>query len=311
VLTLGGVFLWKHDQILDWAAARGYEPSREVSQLAADDTFTSYSDQLFRANRPELLGKADFNKHCTDPSDLVTVLGCFTGNRQGIYLYDVADPRLAGVEQVTAAHEMLHQAYQRLGGSEKTRVNGLLQQYHDLKASQKLKDKIASYKRSEPGELLNEMHSIFGTEAADIGPELEEYYKKYFSDRQKILAFYNHYQAEFDSLREQIEAYDAQLSALKTEIDQSKQELAALEAELRSDRSQLDAYLAANQIQKYNAAVPGFNAKVNKYRALISDINANVNEYNRILAERNALAVQQRGLQEAIDSSVDAAPKQQ
>jgi len=302
-------FWLRHNDILDWAATRGYQPTPVVANLVTDTTMTPYAKKIFYANRPVVEGKAQFNKHCTDPSEQVAVLGCFTGNRMGIYLYDVTDERLLGIDQVTAAHEMLHQAYQRLSKKEKTRINGLLQEYHDLKASQKLKDKIASYKKSEPGELQNEMHSIFGTEAVDLSAELEEYYKQYFVSRQKVLALHQKYQAEFDQRIVRIEDYDSRLSSLKSQIETNKKDLDAREKELNQRRAQLDSYLAANKISEYNSAVPGFNAVVIAYRNLVDGTNDMVDEFNLLLAERNALAIQERQLEAAIDSSVDAASR--
>lgn len=311
LLVAAGAVLWfKHNELLDWAAARGYEPSAEVAQLVSETTMTPYAQRLFYANRPVVEDKEAFNRHCTDPSEQVAVLGCFTGNRLGIYLYDVTDERLNGIEHVTAAHEMLHQVYQRLNGRDKTRINGLLQEYHDLKASQRLKDKIASYKNSEPAELQNEMHSIFGTEAIDLPVELEDYYRQYFTNRQAVLALHQKYQDEFDRRIAQITDYDAQLENLKARIESNKQDLRGREQELSQRRAQMDAYLAAERINEYNAAVPGFNASVAAYRNLVNATNQMVDEFNRLLGERNALAVQERELEAAIDSSVDTANKQ-
>jgi len=310
LLVAGTAFWFKHDRVLDWAAARGYQPTAAVQELAINTTMTAYAKQLFYANRPAIESKKEFNAHCTDPSEQVAVLGCFTGNRLGIYVYDVTDERLNGIEQVTAAHEMLHQAYQRLSKKDKTRINGLLQEYHDLHASQQLKDKIASYKSSEPDQLQNEMHSIFGTEASDLPAELEDYYKQYFADRQQVLALHQKYQAEFDQRIAQISDYDNQLTQLKNQIEANKQELNTREQELHERHAQLDAYLAANRIQEYNAAVPGFNALVVAYRNLVNSTNKLVDQFNNLLATRNALAVQERQLEAAIDSSVNTAPKQ-
>jgi len=310
LVATGGVLVVRHDQILDWAATRGYQPSSQVRQLVTDDTMTPYAKRLFYANRPAVEDKQAFNAHCTNPSEQVAVLGCFTGNRLGIYLYNVTDPRLSGIEQVTAAHEMLHQAYQRLGGAEKTRINGLLQQYFDLHASPALRDKINSYKSTEPTELVNEMHSIFGTEVSDLPPALETYYKQYFSDRQQILKYHDQYQSEFDKHKAQLDDYDSQLADLKTKIDAAKVDLTAREHELQQRRAQLNAYLAANQIAQYNAAVPPFNALVVAYRAELNATNAMVDNFNTILAARNEIAIQERQLEAAIDSTVNTAPKQ-
>jgi hypothetical protein len=298
------------DRVLDWAAMRNYQPSADIAQLVADTDMTPYARRLFYVNRPVIEGKDPFNKHCTDPSEQVAVLGCYTGDRHGIYLYEVTDTRLNGIQQVTASHEMLHQAYDRLATAERKRIDGLLQSYHDLSASQELKDKIASYKFSEPNDLLNEMHSIFGTEAVNLPSELEEYYKQYFNDRQKILVFHQQYQTEFDKRIAQIQAFDGQLTTMKTDIEVKKADLKARESQLQTRRNQLDAYLAANEIQQYNAAVPGFNALVVAYRARLQETNNLVDEFNQILGDRNALAVQQHQLEAAIDSHVTPAQGQ-
>lgn len=310
LLAAGGGLWAKHNEVFDWVAARGYQPSSTVEKLVNDTTMTPYATRLFYANRPEVEGKDAFNKHCTDPSEQVAVLGCYTGDRRGIYLFDVTDARLDGIEQVTAAHEMLHQAYDRLSGKERDRINALLQEYHDTKASQALKDKIGSYKDSEPDALQNEMHSIFGTEAQDLPSELEVYYQQYFTDRQKVLAFHVQYQSEFDKRHAQIEAYDKQLATMKAEIETHKGNLKSKESQLKQRREQLDAYLASNQIETYNAAVPGFNSLVVAYRSELQKTNNLVDEFNRILGERNALAVQERQLEQAIDSHVTPATGQ-
>jgi len=310
LVVLGVGFWFRHDKFFDWVSSRGYQPSSLVKSLVADTSMTPYAKRLFYANRPVIEPKDKFNKHCTDPSEQVAVLGCFAGNRLGIYLFDVTDERLKGIEEVTAAHEMLHQAYQRLNQQERTRVNGLLQEYHDIKATNKLKSKIASYETSEPEQLQNEMHSIFGTEAADLPAELEEYYKQYFSDRQKILALHQTYQSEFDKRIAKISNYDDRLTALKDTIETNKKSLDVREADLHQRRNVLNAYLAAKRIKEYNSLVPGFNATVAAYKKTVSQTNDMVDEFNSVLAKRNDLAVQERQLEDAIDSTVDTAPSQ-
>lgn len=303
VFVIGGLWL-RHNEVLDWLATRSYQPPAVVEQLATDTTMTPYAKRLFYVNHPAVEAKQAFNGHCTDPSEQVAVLGCFTGDRMGIYLYDVTDERLQGIEQVTAAHEMLHQAYERLKKSEKTRINGLLQAYHDLSASQELKDKIASYKASEPTELQNEMHSIFGTEADNLPVELETYYQQYFTNRKHVLDFYHKYQSEFEQRRAQIVDFDSQLEALKAQIDAKKSDLASRATTLEQRRAQMDSYLAANNVSAYNAAVPGYNALVGQYREVLNDANALVNDFNSLLERRNQLAVQERELEDAIDSTI-------
>ncbi len=311
VLTFGGVAFWlRHDEVLDWAAARGYEPTTTVQGFVTKTTMTPYAERLFYANRPAVQEKKQFNKNCTDPSEQVAVLGCFKGNRAGIFIYDVNNERLKGIEEVTAAHEMLHQAYQRLDRAEKTRVNGLLQEFHDLKATQDLKDKLANYETDDPTAILNEMHSIFGTEAPELPAELERYYGQYFKDRKTVLALYQKYQAEFDERLAKIADYEKQLESLGARIDNNKQTLQTLDQQLQQRRAEMDADLDAGRVEEYNAAVPGYNASVEAYRSLAKATNRLIDEYNITLAKRNALAVQERELENAINSNIKGAPSQ-
>ena len=128
--------------------------------------------------------------------------------------------------------------------------------------------------------------------------------------KEKMKELHQKYQAEFDQRIAQIEAYDEHLTDLKGRIEANRKELDIREKDLRNKRSQLDLYLAQSRIDEYNAAVPGFNAGVVSYRNMVDQTNSMVDEFNRTLADRNALAVQERQLEAAIDSKVDSAPKQ-
>ncbi len=311
LLTFGGAAFWlKNEEVLDWAASRGYTPTATVRGFVSQTTMTPYAERLFYANRPAVEAKKEFNKNCTDPSDQVTVLGCFKGDRAGIYIYDVNDERLRGIEEVTAAHEMLHQAYQRLDKAEKTRINGLLQEFHDLKASKGLKQKLDNYETDDPAAILNEMHSIFGTEAAELPAELEQYYAQYFKDRKKVLALYQKYQAEFDERLAKIAEYEAQLEKLGAKIDSNKATLDARNKEIHQRYSEMEADLNAGRVDEYNAAVSSYNAMVESYRRLAIATNRLIDDYNDTLAKRNELAVQERDLENAINSNVKGAPSQ-
>src|SRR3982751_4835203 len=117
----------QREQHCDWWVLRNYAVPAEITTLATQTTMTDVGKRLFYINHPALEDKASFNADCSGKTEHSVVLGCYHGNRQGIYIYNVQDPRLEGVKQVTAAHEMLHQAYDRLNGKDRTRINGLLQ----------------------------------------------------------------------------------------------------------------------------------------------------------------------------------------
>lgn len=296
------LFTWLNRQgIYDWIRLRGYEPSAQVAQLAAESTMTDYAKHMFYINHPLIEGKEQFNRDCPDDGGEQTIiLGCYRGNQTGIYLYSVNDPKLEGVEQVTAAHEMLHASYDRLSKKDRQHINALLQDFY----TNQLKDKrvistIESYKKTEPNDVVNEMHSIFGTEVAKLTPELETYYKKYFSNRAKVVAYAQHYQSTFisnqalaDKYAQQIKTIEKQLATLKQQIDTSESNLRSEAAQLEADRGSVNNSNVSsfnNRVNQYNAEVQAYRNLINRYNSLIQSHNAIVNKYHAINIETNQL----------------------
>ncbi len=310
LVAAGGVSLLKHDEILDWAKTRNYQPAAAVQSIVSDTGMTAYGKRLFYVNHPAIENRATFNQNCTDSSEQSVVLGCYRGNRLGIHIYNVTDERLAGIQQVTGAHEMLHQAYDRLSVKEQARIDGLLELYAKTITDQQLKDKIDLYRQTEPQDVPNEMHSVFGTEVANLPAELEDYYKQYFTDRAKVVALHGKYQAAFNERNAQIAAYDKELASLKTQIDIAKQNLDSEEAQLRTQQAQMEALLKANNVEAYNAQVGVFNAKVAAYKAEVQSINKMIQQYNQTIDARNKIAVEEQDLLRAQDSHASSVNKQ-
>lgn len=309
LVAIGLTFvLIKHNDFMDAIRLRGYKAPAEVSSLASQTGMTSYAKRMLYVNYPAVEDKEAFNSHCPNASKEIAVLGCYLGNRKGIYIYRVTDQRLNGIEQVTTAHEMLHQAYERLNTSERKRIDKLLEDYAKSVTDENLKKKMDAYKNLSAADINNERHSVFGTEVAKLPRELEEYYKRYFTDRSKLVAYYQQYNLAFTERQDQIEAYDAQLKQLEDQINSSKDAISSQEASLEAERSAMDSYLKENQVVTYNAAVPGFNARVQKYKQDVVVINAMIDQYNSIVEKRNAIAVEQQQLIKAEDSrsAVDA-----
>jgi hypothetical protein len=289
--------------LTDWVQLRGYTPPPAVSVLADQDTMTSYSRHVFYVNHPNLeTSAAQFRTDCNE-SEQTIVLGCYRSNQRGIFIYGVNDPRLAGVQQVTAAHEMLHAAYDRLGSKEKKSIDNQLMDYYDNQLTdQRIKDTINDYKQTEPNDLVDEMHSIFGTEITSLPAPLESYYAKYFTDRQAVTKYAAAYQEEFTSRENQIKTDDAQLAALKSQINDQEDSLQSQTAKIDADRSRLDSERRSGNIGAYNAGVAPFNAEVNAYNAGVQRLRADIDAYNQLVNARNAIAQELTSLDQAIDT---------
>ena len=292
--------LANQQRILDWWKLRGYVAPPAVASLVSDDTMTGYAQHLFYLNKPDITTGSDFTSHCPLGTEKTIVLGCYISSDKGIYLYNVTDPRLQGVVQVTAAHEMLHAAYARLPSAERNKIDGLLENYyvHSL-TDQRIKDTMDAYKQSEPTQLYNEMHSVFGTEIATLPPELETYYARYFTDRSKVTTYAANYESEFTSRRNQIAQYDAQLATLKQTIDANEASLTEQQANLTTQLALISSLNQSNS-SSYTAAVKSYNRAVDTYNNLRRQTEEDITTYNALVDKRNALALEEQQLMQSL-----------
>jgi hypothetical protein len=282
--------------ISDWFRLRNYTPPVAVKAFTVADDMTPYSVHIFYVNHPQLeTNVTTFRQHCAIAEQTI-VLGCYRGNEQGIEIYDVQDARLNGVQQVTAAHEMLHAAYDRLNQKDKDSVDAMLQDFYaNQLTDQRIKDTINAYKKTEPNDVVNEMHSVFGTEVPNLPAPLEAYYKKYFTDRSQVTAFAAGYEDEFISRKNQIDADDQQLSSMKIQISAEEADLQAQLDALQAERGSVENSGSQATINAYNARISAYN---NGVRKLQRDIDA----YNTLVEERNSIATELKSLQSSIDT---------
>ncbi len=292
-LTLLGLSLlaWSERQaIYDWYRLRGYDPPKQVVQLAGDTTMNDYARKVFYVNHPLLEGKAGFSQHCPQTEQTI-VLGCYVQN-SGIYIYDVRDPRLKGVEQVTAAHELLHAAYDRLSENEKSNAIGLIKKAYAEVTNQRIRKNVASYQKAG-ADINDELHSILGTEVRDLPAELETYYQKYFENRAKIVEYSEQYERVFSANQTKIGQLGEQINALKRTIKDLEQNLTAERASLEGERSNI----------KTQAQADIFNQRVNSYNDSVAYLNQLVSQHNSLVREYQQIAIQQQELYKAINSN--------
>ena len=295
------IFGVTHAQALeDWWRLRGYDPPATVVKLASEDTMTPLAVHIFYVNHPDLESNAvTFRQLCTVAEQTI-VLGCYHSDQNGIDIYKVEDSRLNGVQEVTAAHEMLHAAYDRLSSSDRKNIDNMLESFYQNGLSdQRIKDTIDSYKKSEPNDVVNEMHSVFGTEVSNLPTPLESYYKKYFSNRAAVVAFANGYEGEFTSRINQINDDDQRLAQMKVQIQADENSLDAQLSGLQAERAQIERSGSDADISQYNARVTAYNSGV---KHLQNEISA----YNALVEQRNAIATELRSLQGSLDTRLTA-----
>lgn len=303
LLLLGGVAAAYANRqwIRDSYVVRTVQQQPAALTLEDDLELTNTGRFLYRASRPAVEPAATFNSLCRGVNrEQTIVLGCYS--QQQIYIYKITDQRLGGVQQVTAAHELLHAVYERLSNNERQAVNQLLNDQATRVTNPRLQQLLAQYQQSEPNSVINEMYSIFGTEVAELSPQLEAHYSKYFSNRQKIVDYSRTYEQTFTNLEKQIQDYTNQLENLKSKKESLETSLESQQRDIELSRQRLESLRQEGQIAAYNDGVAPFNAKIRSYNLALEQLQAVITNYNDVVSKRNAVATTQNDLSKQLDS---------
>lgn len=304
ILAIGIWAILNRQFIIDQITVWQFKPAEEVVALSNDASMNDHGKFLFYASRPELQSAADFNSNCQTRESQSIVLGCYTDNK--IFLFKVTDNRINGIKTVTAAHEMLHAAYTRLSDSERDRIDSLLKVQLTNTTDQDILDLVALYDKIEPGERWNELHSIFGTETAQLSSELETYYKQYFTDRSQVVAAYAKYHQVFAELKLQATTLQDQLTPKKAVIESKTNEykikLSQLEIDIRDFNQKASTANGFASQYEFDQARMALMARQSALVSLADQINTLIKEYNQGVSDLNALGVEIDKLNQNLNS---------
>ncbi len=309
-IVLAVILVLNRQYVIDQLSVWQYQPSEEIAAIADRSSMNEGGKFYFYTSQPSIESATDFNKKCSRKETSTAILGCYNG--QNIFIYDVTDTRLDGIKEVTAAHEMLHAVYARLGAGEKARVDTLLEhEYEKLKNDKTFAERMAFYERTEPGERDNELHSIIGTEISAVSSELEAYYKKYFRERSKVVALHEKYASVFNDLQKRGEQISARLNELAKSIEQNSAQYNADVTRLNQDIASFNAKANAGGFatpSQFNAERSSLVARAEQLDASRTLINDSIGEYNRLRDELAVVASESEALNKSIDSSLAPAP---
>ncbi|MCU1439934.1 MAG: hypothetical protein JWP85_931 [Rhodoglobus sp.] len=295
-----------HEQrVLDQLTVWQFEPTDELATYADRSTMTDEGRFLFYASRPEIEGEGDFDEICSSREEDVGILGCYLPDDKAIFLYDVTDDRLDGIEDVVAAHEMLHAAWDRMTDEERDALGPLLEAEAAKHAhDEAFAETLAFYAKAEPGERLNELHSIIGTEFGEIGDELEAHYALYFADRGALTALHEQSNAVFEQQAAAIEALVAQIDALAAAIDADYATYNAGYDQLNADIDSFNARAESGSfesIAQFNREREAMLQRQSDLDAFYTTIDAKVAEHNALIAQLDELNLQVDELNQSIN----------
>lgn len=309
-VLLATVIFLNQQYIIDQIAVWQYQPTSAVASIVTRTSMSATGKFYLYASSPVIETATTFNQSCTKQEQGTAILGCYTNRR--IHVYDVTNEQLDGIEEVTAAHEMLHAAYDRLSESEKKQIDVLVEaEFAKLRQNSKFAERMAFYDRTEPGERDNELHSIIGTEVPTIGSELETYYRRYFDDRSKITSLHASYVAVFDQLEARSKTLADELTRLADKINAETASYNAAIKTLNSDilsfneRAKTGGFTSQNEFQAERAVLVARSEALEATRA---SINSDVDQYNQLREELATVASQSEALNRSIDSTLAPTP---
>lgn len=293
------------DQVTVWQ----YQPTDQIAQLATDAKMSDRGRFLFYASEPRLDGTQAFNEACKRQEEGNAILGCYTNGR--VFVYDVKDERLDGVKEVTAAHEMLHAAYDRLSSGERQALAVELEAAYKSVTNDALAKRMEYYARTEPGQRANELHSILATEFDTLPDALEEYYQNYFTDRKAVVALHGQYSDKFASLADNTATLRTQLETLSSEIaaesKQYEEAITVLNGRIENFNARAGAGSFASR-EQFSAERSMLMQEADALTQRRASINTKVDEYERLRLQYNGLVDESNSMQQALDSSLAPAP---
>lgn len=286
--------------IIDYVRGSQYTPSSAMQAIRSELGLTDRGEFYFNASQPTIEPPSKFNQSCRQTTETNNpILGCY--DMQRIYIFDVTNQKLAGIEQTTAAHELLHAVYERLSSGDKATLNSELEKAYQSNKSADIEARMNYYKASEPGEEMNELHSMLGTEIENLGPKLEAHYRQYFTNRAAIVAFHSQYDNVFRSVTGQMkslnEAINTGTSVLNTRIDEYNKAAKQLEADAndfkrRNQNNQITSLGQFNAEQ--NALLERQDLLAAEKQSIVdttADLNTKRAQYNQLVGEYNQLSV--------------------
>lgn len=272
-------------------------PDPQIVALADRTAMTDGGRQIFFSASPELRERAGFTLSCPAKEGR-QILGCYRNGK--IYILRIGQPELASVMAVTAAHEMLHAAYDRLSRAERQQVDTLTAAHYTSSQDAELINLVERYPEADR---VNELHSLLATHVPRLQPELEQHYRRYFADRSRAVAAHRESDAVFDRIEARHSELLREIHGLAARIDQLQGQQQAALSEARRLTSDIEGLRQQGRIDESNRLVPQQNAAADRVAALQSQVVLLTNDHNARVREINELVFRQDELIQSLTSA--------
>jgi hypothetical protein len=307
ILIVGAatMLIWQRQLVADTVRSLTYQPTTAVEQLTTRLELTTIGKIYFYASTPVFDTTSAASEKCGTREESSAILGCYANGT--IYVYDIDNSELKGVEEVTAAHELLHAAYARLSRREVVQLQNLMgNEVARLRSDSAFTERMKVYDELDKESYYSELYAVLGTEFTELSGELEGHFARYLRDRNMIVALHKGYEGVFKDLQAKADSlvaeYDTLMTTRNTLIETINSDYATLQQEidtLPDTATQAQVDVVNQKINAYNAALVAAKEKIAAYDTKLQTLKEEI----------ATLAVHQQELNKTIDSSLAPSPQ--
>lgn len=296
--------------IQDLISGWGFEMSPKMAEIESDLGLTSTGRRILLATRPIVESDAEkFNEYCYhDTAENVSVLGCYANGN--IYAYEITHEQLVDENNVTVAHELLHAAWERTSESEREKIKVWLNEVYAANQAW-FDEQLESYQEEAR---IEEIYTRAGTRLAELPPELEVHYGKYFENRAQIVEYHQNYEAPFKELTAEIETLHEQIKTARAENDAKRtayrQGIKDLNERIRifnNCANTAGCFTSDAQFQRQRQALDAEQTRLEAERV---ELNQQIDENNARIREYENLRTSLGELNQAVDSRIEVEHKE-
>lgn len=269
------LYLFNYRSINDVYAVMSYDGPEAMRELANGSGLNMHGRALFFATNPQYVDANTMSTKC-EGGEKVILYGCYTPSDNRIYILELPEG-YKDAEYTTAAHEMLHAAWQNeLSTSRRDELRKELDIIlNEYPAQDQIVETLLNYDKEDTFTYSSEIHSLIGTQSVSLSSTLTAHYDAYFSSRYESVSRHQAFEEKVDGQVESLNSRLSELEALKGELDQYKKDhldsfdyyfnLALLYGDTYNYNQNVKAY--NNNRDIYNAKVDTYNEKLESYRA--------------------------------------------
>lgn len=248
---------------------------QEIKDISSSSGMSMRGQAVFLNNNPEFVSADNLVTVCPHNKDEI-MYGCYLPGSNKIYILRVVNSELQPIETVAVVHETLHAIWYDMTYEQQRSIGQELEEFYNFNTSHILTADAEVYTKESPDILINELHSLSGAEVdyLNMPADLQEYYKKYFSNHSITVEANLDFNQSVDNQIAYINNKEKQLDYDKVRLDNYKIEhLDNIEAAMQQNMYYGDIYT-------YNKNVDAYNNNREIYNNMVDEYNKNVGEYN-------------------------------